>query len=1176
MKKKWKSAFGLLFLGALVIGGFVSAPVSEVNAQELVLSSPEGDGFYLDQTSFNQAESVVYAGYLSFDSGQAGGLVFGAQENDHYFVLNVDRYENRVKLIYFVSEAGNLQATEMYTDWYIGNDKMTESESSLVKPKVASIDRVHLKVVLSVENDGVHGEFYVDNIRRFGVDNDILLTGREDAIAYEGGFLGINAFRSEVRLSEIAVGESDYSYYSELYRQQYHYSQFAHWNNDPNGLVYYDGYYHLYYQTNPFDSQWGDMYWGHARSRDLTFWELLPICLFPDTPEMGFGDGNGYMWSGSAMVYHRGMSETIDAGNWFSGESGLIAFYTRDGALQNQVLMSSDDGGMTWTKRILIPQNRVGINTRIDCRDPKVFPLVRENDRVATWGMTLSNQADGKVYFLKSEDLCAWDYAGEFAIDRPECVDVYALTADDASEHTVLTFSGRSYLVGELNYDAFSGRVEFIDLNGEALSANEKATPRTMDYGKDSYATQTFYIDDPTSEYDGQIVGMSWFSGVPGSGESVESGMFAQVRDPWNGGGMTIPVRYELKKDERGYALAQTPIVRDSASFAALKTNLVDHRGTYAVGSDNPLEAVDTHVLEISAKIRNPEGVSLAIRVNVGNGEYTEIGWNPTDGYYVDRSWTSDGGIAFGNYHRKYASGILGSSEEKTFYILSDNGSLEAYCEDFTIPFYVLTLASPYSVGAEFVAGGEVEIAELSVNRIDSIWRRGVSGEEGVLYLSDETIEMDLHLTKEKRIMAYFTGNGEPEWEVLEGKEILSAETSSEGITIWSLRAGEALIRCRVGKEQKDVRVIVHSGEIPGSLDFTDGTVSGTWLVSEEGLIGDRLAGDGFLLSKNHGDDFTYSARFDLGTGAACALVFRADEKMSDYLIANYDNNGKIVKLWSPRGEIANVYVGPQNSSDLFLSVKAEGKSVRVFLNGNQVIDAELGENEPLSGYFGLNVCATRAIFKEISVLDASIDYVSGDLLLHSDIEQHILSVSNVTLKNALIDKSFYRVEGKEIVLCEQYFSTLPSAGDYRLKVVGESGQFEIVVRVERLPDLRLEDIEIQKGTDLNLFVGNRFIASVKINGEEIDADRYAVNGYVLRIDGSLLTEEVNEVEIDAQTFTVTLRTLETDRLPDRVIFQPIEAWKIVLPCIAGGLLLIGGAMCIAFRIRRKKHGSND
>ena len=274
-------------------------------AADSVVMENAGDAFTLSETSFTVEESFVYTSITNFASGQAAGLVFGAEEGENYWVFNVDRFENRVKLLYFdVNESGETSATVLLEDWFIGNDKMTESERNLVGNRLKDVPSVQLKVIVSAESDGVYAEFFADNIKRFGVDNDILLdsfaenTETSHAV-YDGGEIGYNCFNSKVEFTETYVGETDYSYYTETYRQQFHFSQYAHWNNDPNGLVYYNGYYHLYYQHHPYNNLWGDMYWGHARSKDLAHWELLPICLFPDAD---WREGAGYMWSGSAMV----------------------------------------------------------------------------------------------------------------------------------------------------------------------------------------------------------------------------------------------------------------------------------------------------------------------------------------------------------------------------------------------------------------------------------------------------------------------------------------------------------------------------------------------------------------------------------------------------------------------------------------------------------------------------------------------------------------------------------------------------------------------------------------------------------------------------------------------------------------------------------------------------------
>ena len=508
--------------------------VKNVNAVTL---EGEGDVFTLTETKYEANEGFVYTATLDFHSGQAGGLVFGAKENEYYFVFNVDRFENKVKVLYFELTENGLKAEELYKDWYIGNDKMTDSEKNVVNPKVRDIASVDLKVIITPEDDKVYAEFFADGIKRFGIDNEIILDER-----YVGGFLGYNNFNSKIDFNNVEIGASDYSYYSEMYRQQYHFSQYNKWNNDPNGLVYYNGYYHLFFQNHPYNKYWGDMYWGHARSKDLVHWEQLPICLFPDE--------GGYAWSGSARVYHKGQNPEMDS--WFpNGEgNGLIAFYTRDGARQDQVIISSDDEGMTWTKRVVIPQALVGISDRkISCRDPKVFPI--NNGTKDIWGMVISNMEDNTVYFLQSEDMLNWEYAGTFNIFRPECVDVVELTADDGTTHTVMTFEGREYLVGELKYDQVKREIYFEKFGGGDVRylTIEEIAAKKMDFGPDSYATQSFFIDDETSEYHGKTVSVSWFSGVPGGEASVDSGSFAAVRSRWNGSGFTIPVELGLVKD---------------------------------------------------------------------------------------------------------------------------------------------------------------------------------------------------------------------------------------------------------------------------------------------------------------------------------------------------------------------------------------------------------------------------------------------------------------------------------------------------------------------------------------------------------------------------------------------------------------------------------------------------
>ena len=114
----------------------------------------------------------------------------------------------------------------------------------------------------------------------------------------------------------------------------------------------------------------------------------------------------------------------------------------------------------------------------------------------------------------------------------------------------LMSLTGREYLVGEIAYDEASGILKFIDLNGNDVStlSREEIPFQRMDYGVDSYATQTFYIDDVNSEYYGKTIGLSWFSGIPGGAYAIESGALSALRKTWNGGGMTIPTEWGLVK----------------------------------------------------------------------------------------------------------------------------------------------------------------------------------------------------------------------------------------------------------------------------------------------------------------------------------------------------------------------------------------------------------------------------------------------------------------------------------------------------------------------------------------------------------------------------------------------------------------------------------------------------
>ena len=1080
------------------------------------------DSFTLSETTYGVYDKFVYTATVSFEKGVAAGLAFGSEDGSHYWVFNVDREANRVKLIYFTVEDGKTSAVELLTDYFIGNDKMTDSERRLVGSKVANVDKVQLKVVITPEADGVYAEFYADNIRRFGIDNTIELNSLEllpEGVSYNGGSIGFNCFNSKVKFADIYFGKSDYSYYTELYRNQYHFSQYAHWNNDPNGLVYYDGYYHLFYQHHPFSNYWSDMYWGHARSKDLVHWELLPIALFPDED---WGSGVGLMWSGTAYEYRKGDSAAIDALDWFpnGNGNGLISFYTRDGGMQDQMIMSSDDGGMTWTKRKLIPQEVAtgadGIYHKVACRDPKIFPVATdENGKTTVWGMAVTGQQENRVWFLKSSNLLDWEYAGQFNADVPECPEVVTLTANDGKTYTVMSLSGREYVVGKMNCDGNS--IVFTDKDGGAI---DKSDFQVMDFGTDSYATQTFSIRDSESDYFGKTVAISWFAGVPAT---TDSGIYANARKVWNGSGMTIPVVWGLATEGNGYILTQTPIVKDNDTYD--KSNLITINGqTIDASSENILASVNTHIFEMALSIENPNNAPISIKINVSADEYTEIGWNAEEGYFVDRRYTSSAGLNIKDYRFRYTSGPRDFGTQD-FYILSDNGGLEVFCDDFKIPFYLLTLASPYSTKAEFKVGGEVTVNSLELNEIGTIWRDGEAAEgETVLYISDEAVALDTVITNEKLVTAYSTSGAEITWEIKDGSDKISLENTTGGVIVKALSAGKATLIVTCGNQRRLINVTVYTGAPDSDIPFSgDGIISGNWIAEGSSIVAECPAGDGYILSSESASDFNCSVSFSLDAIAA-AFIFRANEDMSEYIIFNYDNNEKIVKMWSQNGELGRASANNVNLNNVVLRVEAEGASVKGYINGILAIDVVLADNEPTEGLFGLNVYSGKATFKSVVNFDGEYSYDgTGSLTIMGDSSQVVTALYNKTLYNTKVDNAFYTSNGRELAIDARYFELLPM-GTYTFKAVGGSSAYEFTVEVTAVTQTTLQNMIIQKGCNAVIYLGNVEVNSITLNGVTLTENQYKVKDFMLTIDASLLSENSNEVVINGeQTVTVTL-----------------------------------------------------
>ncbi|MBE0536965.1 MAG: glycoside hydrolase family 32 protein [Phycisphaerae bacterium] len=258
--------------------------------------------------------------------------------------------------------------------------------------------------------------------------------------------------------------------YREKHRQQFHFSSRRGWLNDSNGLVYYKGEYHLYYQHNPYGWAWGNMHWGHAVSTDLVHWKELPIAIYPHT----FGD---WAFSGSAVV------DTENTAGFKTGdEDVIVAAYTSTG--RGECIAFSNDRGRTFAEY----EGNPVVKHR--GRDPKVFWYAPGNH----WVMAVYHETDGKqtIAFHTSPDLKHWQY--QSLIDGfYECPEIFELPVDGngAKKRWVLYAADGAYMIG-----SFDGKTFTPD--GGKICFN---------YGNCFYASQTF---NDMPESDGRRIQVAW------------------------------------------------------------------------------------------------------------------------------------------------------------------------------------------------------------------------------------------------------------------------------------------------------------------------------------------------------------------------------------------------------------------------------------------------------------------------------------------------------------------------------------------------------------------------------------------------------------------------------------------------------------------------------------------
>jgi Beta-fructosidases (levanase/invertase) len=490
-------------------------------------------------------------------------------------------------------------------------------------------------------------------------------------------------------------------YYQEKYRPQFHFSPEANWMNDPNGLVYFEGEYHLFYQYYPDSTIWGPMHWGHAVSTDLIHWKHLPIALYPDSL--------GYIFSGSAVV-----DATNTSGFGSTKNPPIVAIFTyhnpeleKSGSnvFQNQGIAFSLDKGRTWTKYSANPVlKNPGIR---DFRDPKMF----WNEKTKKWNIIMA--VYDRVHIYSSPNIKDWTFESEFGSSIGahggvwECPDLFPLKVEgtDITKWVMLVSinpggpnsgSATQYFTGE-----FDGH-KFIPDNTKV---------NWIDWGRDDYAGVTWSNIPGT---DGRRIFIGWMS----------NWKYAAVvpTTVWRSA-TTIPRELSLI-DENGHCLLTSKPVKEFANLMSRSDTLtiksLRFTGEKEVLSDR-IPLMQSQML-FDFKLSDTRDDSLGIILENSLKERLIIGYSTIQKlFYIDRRAAGNSG--FSNKFAGISTAPYLAGTYLKMNLLVDASSVELFVDDGRLVMTSLVFPTEkFTKLKMFSKGADILLNTAEFHGIEKIW----------------------------------------------------------------------------------------------------------------------------------------------------------------------------------------------------------------------------------------------------------------------------------------------------------------------------------------------------------------------------------------------------------------------------------------------------------------------
>ncbi len=480
--------------------------------------------------------------------------------------------------------------------------------------------------------------------------------------------------------------------YHEPYRPQVHFSPAAHWMNDPNGMVFYNGIYNLFYQYYPDSTVWGPMHWGHATSTDLIHWQEQPIALYPDSL--------GFIFSGSAVV-----DKANTSGFGVGGKAPIVAIYTshnmeagRAGKtdFERQCIAYSLDGGKTFTKYNNNPVLPNESGSR-DFRDPKVMWFEKEKK----WVMILA--VKDHVSFYSSPNLKNWTHESDFGNTLGahggvwECPDIFPLQYRGKEVWVVIVNINPGGPNGGSGTQYFTGQFD-----GKKFTPDDSDITKWMDYGADNYAGVTW------SNVGNRHILLGWMSNWLYANKVPTS--------TWRSAN-TLPREMALKEIGSKLYVTSMP-VKELNSIATPVVSLNNSKAGDEIGAKTKTINTAYRVTISADKLDD-----ISFTFSNASGEKLVAGYNKKNNqYFIDRTDAGQSDF-YKNFAEKHTAPRLSNDDKMNFTFIIDAASIEMFADDgvtvMTEIFFPKSLLNQIQISSP----SHQPIEKIQIDKLSSIWK---------------------------------------------------------------------------------------------------------------------------------------------------------------------------------------------------------------------------------------------------------------------------------------------------------------------------------------------------------------------------------------------------------------------------------------------------------------------